>query len=94
MRYHSRTENNRLERIVKQSQNDHTRSSILGNDMRPFYWNNVMLFDLSAEYRINRFSSVRLSVDNLTDRYYLDPLARVAQPGPGRTVNLDFALRY
>jgi hemoglobin/transferrin/lactoferrin receptor protein len=53
-----------------------------------------MLFDLSAEYRINRYSSVRLSVDNLTDRYYLEPLARIAQPGSGRTVNLDLALRY
>ncbi|NYT38603.1 hypothetical protein ERD78_17155 [Allopusillimonas soli] len=90
MRYHSRTENNRLERIVMR---DADRDLYLWST-RPFYWNNVMLFDLSAEYCINRFSSVRLSIDNLTDRYYLDPLARVAQPGPGRTVNLDLALRY
>jgi len=90
MRYHSRAENNRLERIASRGANQ----SLYLWSTRPYYWHDVMLFDLSAEYRINRYSSVRLSVDNLTDRYYLEPLARIAQPGSGRTVNLDLALRY
>lgn len=86
MRYHSRAENKKLERISQSG------SGIL--NMRPYYWDPVMLFDLYAEYNFSRRASARLSVENLTDLYYLDPLSKVASPGPGRTVRLDVALRY
>ncbi len=86
MRYHSRADNKPLERIS-------TRAGGVLN-ARPYYWDPVMLFDLYAEYNFSRRASARLSVENLTDLYYLDPLTKVAAPGPGRIVRLEVALRY
>jgi len=90
IRYHSEAENKEMERWVE---NDMLSYKPLEAATTPYSWASVKLLDLYAEYRIRRNISARLSVDNLTDRYYLDPLARSANPGPGRTVMLDFAIK-
>lgn len=48
-------------------------------------WEPFTLVDLFAEYKINESFTASLRVENLFDRYYVDPIALVQQPGPGRT---------
>ncbi|WP_168735161.1 TonB-dependent receptor domain-containing protein [Pseudothauera rhizosphaerae] len=98
LRYHSRTENKKLERLLRRYNSSESGYAyplnITTGTIRPYYWQAVKLIDLYAEYRFDRNTTLRLSVENLTDRYYLDPLNRVAVPGPGRTVMLDAAFRF
>ncbi|MFP3701827.1 TonB-dependent receptor, partial [Burkholderia sp. SIMBA_013] len=41
---------------------------------------------LFTEYKINDNMTASLRVENLFDRFYVDPLGLVTQPGPGRTI--------
>ncbi|MBD3826554.1 TonB-dependent receptor [Stenotrophomonas sp.] len=52
------------------------------------------LVDLFASWRATEQLAVDVNVDNLTDRYYLDPLALGIMPAPGRTVRLALTYRY
>lgn len=52
------------------------------------------LVDLFASWRFSDQLSVEANVDNVTDRYYLDPLALGVMPAPGRTARLAFTWRY
>lgn len=57
-------------------------------------WNAYTLFDLNATYDINKYASVGLAVDNLTDRYYLDALSGTLVAGPGRTLRGNFTFKF
>ncbi|UTH73688.1 TonB-dependent receptor domain-containing protein [Chromobacterium sp. IIBBL 290-4] len=46
------------------------------------------LFDLFAEYKMNKRVSLSLNVDNLTNRYAVDPGSVISMPMPGRTIRL------
>lgn len=94
VRHHSRTENDKLDRILQASTSPAYAYTLQVGNTRPYYWEPVTLVDLYAEYRFDRNTTLRLSVDNLTDRYYLDPLTKVAAPGPGRTVIVEAAFRF
>lgn len=48
-------------------------------------WDPYTLVDLFAEYKINDNLTAGARIENLTDKYYVDPLGLVQQPGPGRT---------
>jgi hemoglobin/transferrin/lactoferrin receptor protein len=48
-------------------------------------WQPYTLVDVFAEYKINDTYTASFRVENLTDRFYVDPLSLVLQPGPGRT---------
>ncbi len=48
-------------------------------------WKPYTLVDVFAEYKINDNFTAAFRVENLFDRYYVDPLGLVTQPGPGRT---------
>ncbi|AWH22634.1 TonB-dependent receptor [Stenotrophomonas sp. ZAC14D2_NAIMI4_6] len=52
------------------------------------------LVDVFASWAFNDQLSVEANVDNLTDRYYLDPLALGVMPAPGRTARLAVTWRY
>lgn len=52
------------------------------------------LVDLFASWSFNDQLSVEAGVDNLTDRYYLDPLALGVMPAPGRTARLALTWKY
>ncbi|MDW5418346.1 TonB-dependent receptor [Iodobacter sp. CM08] len=52
------------------------------------------LVDLFASYKINADTRVDMTIDNATDRYYLDPLSLSLMPGPGRTVRLSMGLKF
>ncbi|MBW7900429.1 MAG: TonB-dependent receptor [Rhodocyclaceae bacterium] len=101
VRHHSKAENETMERMLSRHQSGGWAANgyaypILGlsGNNRPYFWDPVTLLDLYAEYRIGRDTTVRLSVDNLTNRYYMDPLTRLTAPAPGRTTMLDVTLRF
>lgn len=48
-------------------------------------WKPYTLVDVFAEYRITEDLTAAVRVENLFDRFYVDPLGLVTQPGPGRT---------
>ncbi|MEG0632166.1 MAG: TonB-dependent receptor [Pseudomonas sp.] len=48
-------------------------------------YRSVALFDMFLNYKLLENTELNLSVQNLTDRYYLDPLAQSLMPAPGRT---------
>ena len=48
-------------------------------------WEPYTLVDVFAEYKLNENYTATVRVENLTDKYYVDPLSLVQQPGPGRT---------
>lgn len=61
---------------------------------RPFNWHPIWVFDTYASYRVNKNLDVDFGVNNLTNRYYIDPLARVMMPAPGRTMKLGLTARF
>ncbi|MDW5418348.1 TonB-dependent receptor [Iodobacter sp. CM08] len=52
------------------------------------------LVDLFASYKITDDAHIDMTIDNATDRYYLDPLSLSLMPGPGRTVRLSMGLKF
>jgi len=50
--------------------------------------------DLFASWQASTRLAVDVNVDNLTDRYYLDPLALGVMPAPGRIMRLAVTWRY
>ena len=51
----------------------------------PVLWKPYTLVDIFAEYKITDNMTAAFRVENLFDKFYIDPLALVTQPGPGRT---------
>ncbi|ENO90257.1 TonB-dependent receptor domain-containing protein [Thauera linaloolentis] len=61
---------------------------------RANYWNPILVFDAYASYRLDKNIDLDVAVTNLTNRYYLDPMARVSQPAPGRTIRVGMTARF
>lgn len=57
-------------------------------------WGSYVLVDLFANYRINEHVALDLSVDNLTDRYYMDAMTLGLMASPGRTVRMGFTVNF
>ena len=51
----------------------------------PVIWEPYTLVDLFSEYRLNENLIASVRVENLFDKYYVDPLSLVTKPSPGRT---------
>ncbi|MCS3431810.1 TonB-dependent receptor [Klebsiella sp. BIGb0407] len=60
----------------------------------PSKWNPYTLVDLYASYKLNQNASFDMTVDNLTDRYYVDALNTIPVPAPGRTLRGGFTLKF
>ena len=58
------------------------------------YYREVALFDAYADWNINETVALKASVQNIGDRYYIDPLAQSFMPSPGRTVRLGLVARF
>ncbi|MBA4502300.1 TonB-dependent receptor domain-containing protein [Marinobacterium marinum] len=54
----------------------------------------VLVYDAYATYEINNVFKLNAGVNNITDEYYLDPLARTTLPAPGRTFKLGLTARF
>lgn len=57
-------------------------------------WNPYTLVDVYASYKFNEHASFDFSIDNLTDRYYVDALNAIPVPAPGRTVRVSFTTKF
>ncbi|WP_036549383.1 TonB-dependent receptor domain-containing protein, partial [Nitrincola lacisaponensis] len=60
----------------------------------PFSWDETLLVDAYAHYKINDNLSVELVGTNLTDLYYVDPTTRSPVAAPGRTLKLSLTGRF
>ncbi|MFT4091915.1 MAG: TonB-dependent receptor [Asticcacaulis sp.] len=69
-------------------------TGMTGGYVTPTYWPSQLLIDLFGSYKLSENLKVNLSVSNLTDRYYLDPLALTRAPAPGRTIRLSLSSRF
>ncbi|CAI9003958.1 hemoglobin/transferrin/lactoferrin receptor protein [Pseudomonas chlororaphis] len=54
----------------------------------------VALFDLFLNYKLKEHTQLSVSLQNLTDRYYLDPLAQSFMPAPGRTLRVGVVTKF
>ncbi|MGX2950996.1 TonB-dependent receptor domain-containing protein [Ursidibacter sp. B-7004-1] len=57
-------------------------------------WQPVFLVDAYMNYQVNPNVLFSLSVTNLTDRYYLDPMTKSSMPAPGRTLKLGLTATF
>lgn len=60
----------------------------------PVRWNEEQIIDVFGSYAINDYASLGFSVENVTDRFYVSPLAVAQIPSPGRTARVHFTLRF
>lgn len=51
-------------------------------------WHPYLLVDLTGSFKVNEGLSLNWSVDNLTDRYYTEPMSLGFIPAPGRTFRI------
>jgi hemoglobin/transferrin/lactoferrin receptor protein len=49
-------------------------------------WQPYTLLDVFANYQLSDFLTAQISIENLTDQYYVDPLNLALLPSPGRTI--------
>ncbi|KAB0542080.1 TonB-dependent receptor [Kerstersia gyiorum] len=60
----------------------------------PTLWQDYKVVDIYARYQYSEAVSVDFNIDNLTDRYYVDPLSLGMVPAPGRTARLGLTLNF
>ncbi|MDY7534796.1 TonB-dependent receptor [Pseudomonas sp. Bout1] len=58
------------------------------------YYRKSAIFDLFASYEIVKGTQLDFSVQNLTNVYYLDPLAQSFMPAPGRTLRTGLTVKF
>lgn len=61
---------------------------------RAWYWNSILVLDAYTKYQVNENVNLDFNITNLTNRYYLDPMARVALPAPGRTITAGLTFKF
>lgn len=54
-------------------------------------WRPYALLDVTGKFKVNDSLSLNWSVDNLTDRYYVEPMSLGFIPAPGRTFRLGLS---
>lgn len=98
--YHAGAENKQLDRLLS-SENpadwwrNHSISDVWFRDgVDGFYWRSVLLHDLYANFNVNKAVALNLGITNVTDEYYLDPMAKTLLPGPGRTVTAGVKIKF
>jgi len=61
---------------------------------RPHFWNPILVLDAYATYKIHDRLSIDIDINNITNRYYVNPIARVQQPAPGRTIKIGLTVGF
>lgn len=98
--YHSAVENDQLDGLLASeagvsAYNDFAiRDAWFRQGVDTFYTRSVLLHDLYANFQVNPAVTVNLGVTNVTDEYYLDPMAKTLMPGPGRTVTAGLKVNF
>ncbi len=62
--------------------------------LRSVTWNEYAVFDLFGSYKVNDHVSMNASLENVTDRFYMDALNTTAMPAPGRTFRLGVTASF
>ncbi len=88
--YHAKAENRQLDELL----GGPLASIWSGKSAPQYYWHSVLLYDLYAQFRVDKTLALNAGVTNLTDRYYLDPMAKIPVPGPGRTLSVGLRLSF
>ncbi|WP_246788041.1 TonB-dependent receptor [Agrobacterium sp. AGB01] len=57
-------------------------------------WEPYTLVDVFAEYKITDSLTATGRIENLFDKFYVDPLSLVTQPGPGRTFYVSLTAKF
>ncbi|PHM67403.1 TonB receptor-related protein [Xenorhabdus stockiae] len=57
-------------------------------------WEPYTTVDLFVKYKVNKNIRIQAGIDNVTDVYYLDPLAMGLMPGPGRTFRTNVTVKF
>ncbi|WP_313133075.1 TonB-dependent receptor domain-containing protein [Stutzerimonas nitrititolerans] len=98
--YHAGAENSQLDSLLA-SEDGSSLTSVLARDVwfrdgnqDGFYWRSVLLHDLYANFEVNKQVALNMGVTNLTDEYYLDPMAKTLLPGPGRTLTAGLKINF
>jgi len=98
--YHAGAENSQLDDLLA-SDAGASFTSVLARDawfrngnQDGFYWRSVLLHDLYANFEVNKQVALNLGITNLTDEYYLDPMAKTLLPGPGRTLTAGLKVNF
>lgn len=60
----------------------------------PYEWHPIWVFDAYASLRVTKSVDVDFGINNITNRYYLDPMARAMVPAPGRTMKFGVTARF
>ncbi|QDL91196.1 TonB-dependent hemoglobin/transferrin/lactoferrin family receptor [Paroceanicella profunda] len=71
-----------------------THVSASENDLSSYNLDAFTTFDLYGSWQITETAALRLSVENLTDVAYVDPLGSSAYPAPGRTASLTLHMKF
>lgn len=79
--YHSKARNGQEEAMFQSGK-------LQGMDNNPIRWNSALIIDANLKYKIDRNLTMTFSAQNLTNRYYIDPLTRSFMPAPGRTFRI------
>ena len=58
------------------------------------YYRKSAIYDLFASFEIVKGTQLDFSVQNLTNVYYLDPLAQSFMPAPGRTLRTGLTVKF
>ncbi|HEK1686352.1 TPA: TonB-dependent receptor [Pseudomonas putida] len=58
------------------------------------YYHSSAIYDLFASFEIVKGTQLEVAVQNLTNVYYLDPLAQSFMPAPGRTLRTGLTVKF
>ncbi|WP_312466846.1 TonB-dependent receptor domain-containing protein [Stutzerimonas nitrititolerans] len=98
--YHAGAENSQLDDLLASEAGPSVTSALArdawfrNGNQDGFYWRSVLLHDLYANFEVNKQVALNLGVTNLTDEYYLDPMAKTLLPGPGRTLTAGLKVNF
>ena len=87
--HHSRRSSNQHDELIQRGM-----IHLLNSTGRAYHWRASTIWDTYVRYRIGNKLSLNLGVNNLTNRYYLDPRSNVPTPGPGRTITFGIKGKF
>ena len=87
--HHSRRDSKQHDRLIEQGM-----GHLLRTTGQAYHWRASTIWDTYVRYRIGNKLSINLGVNNLSNRYYLDPMSNVPTPGPGRTITFGIKGKF
>lgn len=60
----------------------------------PTLWAETAVFDVFGSYEVVEDAEINFSIENIFDRYYVDPIGIGRHPAPGLTARMGFATKF